>query len=92
MEEIVRHQGKVLNDNFTDYRLPTIRDIAPIQSIFIEVPDPFGPFGAKGVGEITQVPTAAAIANGIYDAVGIRLRELPMTPEKILKALKEKSA
>lgn len=92
MEEIVRHQGKVLNDNFTDYRLPTVRDIAPIRSIFIEVPDPFGPFGAKGVGEITQVPTAAAIANAIYDAVGIRLRELPMTPERILKALKEKSA
>ncbi len=92
MEEIVRHQGKVLNDNFTDYRLPTVRDIAPIRSIFIEVPDPFGPFGAKGVGEITQVPTAAAIANAIYDAAGIRLRELPMTPERILKALKEKSA
>jgi len=90
MEEIVRQQGKVLNDNFTDYRLPTIQDVPKIHSLFIEVPDPFGPFGAKGLGEITQVPTAPAIANAIEDAVGIRLKELPMTAEKLLKALKER--
>ena len=90
MEEIVRNGGKVLNGNFTDYRIPTIKDVPPIETVFIEEPDPFGPFGAKGLGEITQVPTAPAIANAIYDAIGIRLKELPMTPEKVFGALKEK--
>jgi xanthine dehydrogenase molybdenum-binding subunit len=90
MEEIVRNGGKVLNGNFTDYRIPTIKDVPPIETIFIEEPDPFGPFGAKGLGEITQVPTAPAIANAIYDAIGIRLKELPMTPEKVFGALKER--
>lgn len=88
-EEIVRQEGKVLNGNFTDYRIPTIYDIPPISSAFIEVPDPCGPFGAKGLGEITQVPTAPAIANAIYDAVGVRLKKLPFTPEKVLSALRE---
>lgn len=89
-EEIVRQNGKVMNDNFTDYRMPTICDVPQISTTFIEVPDPYGPFGAKGLGEITQVPTAPAIANAIYDAVGVRLKELPFTPEKILQALREK--
>jgi CO/xanthine dehydrogenase Mo-binding subunit len=87
-EEIVREQGKVVNDNFTDYRVPTIRDIPGISSLFIESPDPFGPFGAKGLGEITLVGTAAAIANAIYDATGLRLTELPFTPERVLHALR----
>jgi len=89
MEEIIRKEGKVINGNFTDYRIPTIGDVPPIQTVFVEEPDPFGPFGAKGLGEITQVPTAPAIANAIYDAVGVRLKELPMTPQKILAALKK---
>lgn len=89
-EEIIRQNGKVMNDNFTDYRMPTICDVPQISTTFIEVPDPYGPFGAKGLGEITQVPTAPAIANAIYDAVGVRLKELPFTPEKILQALREK--
>lgn len=90
LEEIVRQDGKVLNDDFTDYRMPTIYDVPKILSQFVEIPDPNGPFGAKGLGEITLVPTAAAIANAIYDAAGIRLKELPFTPEKVLKALKTK--
>ena len=57
---------------------------------FIETNDSFGPFGAKGVGEPGLVPTAPAIANAIYNAVGIRIHDLPITPEKILKALKRK--
>jgi len=89
-EEIVRQNGIVMNDNFTDYRMPTICDVPPLSTTFIEVPDPYGPFGAKGLGEITQVPTAPAIANAIYDAVGVRLKELPLTPEKIWQALREK--
>jgi len=87
-EEIVRQDGKVMNDNFTDYRMPTVYDVPQILSQFVEFPDPLAPFGAKGLGEITIVPTAAAIANAIYDATGIRLKELPFTPEKILKVLR----
>jgi 4-hydroxybenzoyl-CoA reductase alpha subunit len=89
-EEIVRQDGKVVNDNFLDYKMPTAYDVPKISSAFIEYPDPFGPFGAKGLGEITLVPTAAAIANAIYDAAGIRLKELPFTPEKILQAIRRK--
>lgn len=90
LEEIVRTQGRVMNDNFTDYRIPTISDVPSIESVFIEIPDPFGPFGAKGLGEITQVGVAPAIANAIYDAAGIRLKELPMTSERIFQLLQEK--
>ena len=88
LEEIVRQDGKVINDNFTDYRMPTVYDVPKILSQFVEFPAPLAPFGAKGLGEITIVPTAAAIANAIYDATGIRLKELPFTPEKILRALR----
>jgi xanthine dehydrogenase molybdenum-binding subunit len=57
----------------------------------VETNDPFGPFGAKGIGEPGLVPTAPAIANAIYDAVGVRIKDLPITPEKVLAVLKEKA-
>ncbi len=63
----------------------------PIDLVFVETDDPAGPFGAKGVGEPGLVPTAPAIANAIYDAIGVRIRDLPITPEKIVMALKEKA-
>jgi xanthine dehydrogenase molybdenum-binding subunit len=63
-----------------------------IDSIIIETDDPAGPFGAKGMAEPACIPTAPAIANAVYDAVGVRIRDLPLTPEKVLKALKEKRA
>jgi CO/xanthine dehydrogenase Mo-binding subunit len=62
----------------------------PIEPILIESIDPNGPFGAKGVGEPALVSTAAAIANAIYDAVGVSIKSLPITPDKILAALEEK--
>jgi len=62
----------------------------PIHVEFIETNDQEGPFGAKGVGEPGLVPTAPAIANAIYDAVGVRIKTLPITPEKLLAALREK--
>ncbi len=62
----------------------------PIHLDFIETNDPEGPFGAKGVGEPGLVPTAPAISNAIYDAVGVRIRHLPITPEKVLAALDAK--
>jgi CO/xanthine dehydrogenase Mo-binding subunit len=85
-------KGKTLNANFLDYRMLTALDMATIDPILIESIDPNGPFGAKGVGEPALVPTAAAIANAIYDAVGVRIKSLPITPDKILTALEEKNS
>ena len=84
--------GRTLNSSFLDYRMLTAQDVSPIEPILIESIDPNGPFGAKGIGEPTLVPTAAAIANAIYDAVGVRIKTLPITPDKILSALKEKES
>jgi xanthine dehydrogenase molybdenum-binding subunit len=90
-EELRVHEGRVLNPNFTDYKIPTAHEMDfPIDLVFIETDDPSGPFGAKGVGEPGLVPTAPAIANAIYDAVGIRVRDLPITPEKVLAELRKK--
>jgi CO/xanthine dehydrogenase Mo-binding subunit len=67
-----------------------MRDMPPLQHQFADSYEPTGPFGAKGLGELNMDPTAAAINNAIFDAVGVRVKTLPITPEKILKALKEK--
>ena len=61
----------------------------PIESVVVETNDKEGPFEAKGIGEPGLVPTAPAIANAIYDAIGVRIKELPITPESVLRALKE---
>ena len=90
-ERLILQNGKVMNPNFLDYKMLTAKDVPNIEPIVIETNDPFGPFGAKGIGEPGSVPTAPAIANAIYDAVGVRIKELPITPEKVLAALKEKA-
>jgi len=89
-ERLILENGKVMNPNFLDYKILTAKDVPKIEAIVVETEDPFGPFGAKGIGEPGLVPTAPAIANAIYDAVGVRIKDLPITPEKILTALKEK--
>lgn len=89
-EEMVTENGRVASTNFTDYQIARTVDMPPVHPILVETNEPWGPYGAKGVGEVVAVPTAAAIGNAIYDAVGIRLKELPFTPEKVLKALREK--
>lgn len=87
-EEIKTEGGRVLNPGFTDYKVPSAADLDfPIELAFVETNDPYGPFGAKGAGEPGMVPTAPAIANAIYDAVGVRIHDLPMTPERVLRAL-----
>jgi xanthine dehydrogenase molybdenum-binding subunit len=91
-EELQLDQGRVANGSFTDYKLLTAKDPVPVTPIIVETHDPAGPYGAKGIGEPGCVPSAPAIANAIYDAVGVRLTELPMTPERVLKALKDKEA
>ena len=83
-------EGKPINPNFSDYRIPAMRDMPPLQHAFADSYEPTGPFGAKGLGELNMDPTAAVLNNAIFDAVGVRLKTLPITPEKILRALKEK--
>lgn len=87
---ISRDNGAVLSDGFDKYKIPTTLDMPVHEAILVEQGDPTGPFGAKSVGESGMMLQAPAIANAIYDAVGIRMREVPMTPEKILAALKAK--
>jgi len=89
-ENLESQEGKILNPNFRDYKIPRVWEMNfPIDLEFIETDDSFGPFGAKGVAEPGLVPTAPAIANAIYDAVGIRIRDLPITPQKLLSELKK---
>jgi xanthine dehydrogenase molybdenum-binding subunit len=80
--------GAMEADNFTTYKIPAVLDLPDIEVILYENPCSTGPFGAKGIGECSMVPIAPAIANAIYDAVGVRMTELPITPEKILVGLK----
>jgi xanthine dehydrogenase molybdenum-binding subunit len=79
--------GSPLATTWMDYKVPTVFEVPEVRVILVEEPDPTGPFGAKGVGEPGIVPTAAAVANAVYDAVGVRVTELPITPEKVLRAL-----
>jgi len=90
-EEYKTDAGRNLNPNFLDYKILSAPDLNfPVEIEFIETHDKTGPFGAKGVGEPGLVPTAPAIGNAVYDAIGVRIRDLPITPEKILAALEEK--
>ncbi|MGA1974699.1 MAG: xanthine dehydrogenase family protein molybdopterin-binding subunit [Conexivisphaerales archaeon] len=84
MEEVVTKEGRVLNPNFTDYLVPTVRDMPPVEPL-VSSEDLFsyGPFGAKGVGEMALIPMAAAIANAVKDAVGKAPDEIPLTPERV---------
>ena len=77
------------NPGFLDYRVPVAPDVPFINTEIIEVPNPDHPYGVRGIGEVPIIPPLAAIANAIYDAVGIRLRDHPMSPPKVLKALDE---
>jgi xanthine dehydrogenase molybdenum-binding subunit len=88
-EDLLIEDGRILNSGFADYRLLRACDVPEIVPIIVESHEPTGPFGAKGVGEGCMVNVAAAIANAIHHATGVRLTELPMTPEAILRGLKE---
>jgi carbon-monoxide dehydrogenase large subunit len=81
-------KGKLLNPNFTDYKIPTAMDIPDeIIPLIVEVPQPDGPFGARGVGEHTMIPIAPIVANAVEDALGIRIKSMPITTEKIALAV-----
>ena len=92
LEEMRRSEGKVANPSLTDYKLVTPLDAPEITTLLIEgAPGP-GPFHAKSIGEIPTCPIASAVANAIFDAVGVRITDLPISGEKIVKALKESGA
>jgi CO/xanthine dehydrogenase Mo-binding subunit len=87
MEEYVQVNGVTTTPGFAKYILPTALDIPHVTSVLLTEPDPKTPLGVKGIGEPAITPTAAAIINAIYDAVGVRMTRLPATPERVMEAL-----
>ena len=87
-EQLILEEGMTVNPSFADYKLATSMEIPEIKVHFVGKPDPSGPFGSKGVGEHGCIPTAAALANAVFDATGVRMYELPLTPEKVSDALR----
>lgn len=90
-EEFLFKGANLLNPSFLSYKIPTALDMPDVESILVECPHREGPYGAKGMGETTNVPLPPAIANAIYNAVGVRIKDLPITPDKILDALKKEA-
>ena len=90
-EELILDEGRLVNQTFLDYRMPTTLEVPDVEVEFIETVDPHGPFGAKGIGEMGLVPTAPAIANAIMAAVGVRMTRIPMTRERVYRALHDKN-
>ena len=91
MENMAYENGKLINPDFVDYIVPSALDVPEIKPILVEPIEPNGPYGAKGIGEPALNPTMSAITNAIYDATGIRIKELPVSPEKILAELRARS-
>ncbi len=88
-EEMIYYKGLIVNNNFLDYKIPTSLDTPDFHTNIIETIDPEGPFGAKECGEGALHPVIPAIANAIYDAVGIRIMKLPIKSEDVLRLMKE---
>jgi CO/xanthine dehydrogenase Mo-binding subunit len=89
MEELKIEDGKVATANFGDYKIPTIMDIPPFKPSVVEIAKGPGPYSSMAIGESTNIPVAAAIANAVEDAVGVRIKDLPITAEKIFEALRK---
>ena len=88
-EYYMSDDGQMMNTSLLDYRMPTSLDLPMIDTVVVEVPNPNHPYGVRGVGEVPIVPPLAALSNAIYDATGIRMRELPMNPAAVAKAIAE---
>jgi CO/xanthine dehydrogenase Mo-binding subunit len=86
-EYVYNQKGEMTNASYLDYRMPTSLDLPMIDTVIVEVPNPAHPFGVRGVGEVPIVPPPAALANALYQATGVRLRELPMSPGRVVKAM-----
>ena len=90
MEELKVEQGQVTTGHFGEYKIPTIRDIPELTTVLLEEPAGPTPYQGKGIGEISNCPVAAAIANAVADATGVRITDLPITAEKLLAGMKAK--
>jgi CO/xanthine dehydrogenase Mo-binding subunit len=88
-EEMLYHEGRLITPSFSEYLMPTSMDMPKVQCILLESRSGIGPFGAKGIGEPAMTPVAPAIANAVADAIGVRVHEMPITPERIVKALRD---
>ena len=88
-EYYMSDEGQMMNTSLLDYRMPTSLDLPMIDTVVVEVPNPNHPYGVRGVGEVPIVPPLAALSNAIYDATGVRMRELPMNPAAVAKAIEE---
>ena len=90
MEDLIIQDGIVRNPNLMDYLIPTSMDVPEIEKpILIEKAYKWGPFGAKGIGEPPLIAMPSSIANAVYDAIGVRIRDLPITPERVLMAIRK---
>lgn len=89
MEEVKLEDGRVTTLSFGDYKMPTIRDIPPLETVLLESRDGDGPYHIRGIGEAPCTPVAPAIANAVEDAIGVRIRNLPITAEKVYQVLKQ---
>lgn len=89
MEELQVEDGRVTNLSFGEYKLPTMRDAPPLTTVLEEAASGVGPYLIKGIGESPLTPVAAAIANAVADAIGVRIRDLPLTAEKIYRAFED---
>jgi CO/xanthine dehydrogenase Mo-binding subunit len=87
MEEVVVEEGVIQTPSLAEYLIPTSRDIPTTEAIILESGTGLGPFGAKGIGEPSLTPAAPAVANAVANAIGVRIYELPLTPERVLEAL-----
>ena len=86
-EYLVDEEVNMLNSSFLDYRMPSARDLPMIDTVIVEGHNPGHPYGVRGVGEVPIVPPLAAIANALYDAIGVRIDDLPINPARVLAAL-----
>jgi CO/xanthine dehydrogenase Mo-binding subunit len=91
-EEMIYREGRLMTPSFSEYLIPTAMDVPPVRSIILESRSGLGPFGAKGIGEPSLTPVAPAIANAVADAIGVRIRDLPITPEKVVNALRQRTS
>jgi CO/xanthine dehydrogenase Mo-binding subunit len=91
LEEMVYEDGQLLNPNLIDYRVPTFDNVPrKLSTVLIENGNGPGPFGAKGMGEGGLLPVASAVANAVWQAVGVRIQNLPLTPPRVWAALQQK--
>ena len=92
LENVQAEAGGMINNLLTDYIIPTAADLPPIRVYFEEQPSPYGPHGAKGLGELPMDGPAPAVINAVCDALGTQISRIPLTPERLMEHLEERSS